>query len=73
MLWKNTFGSTIALSADGNGNNVIDSADYTVWRNSTSDMDGAEAKAAVDRSASAPEPTTAVLGILAMIVLATWR
>jgi glucose/arabinose dehydrogenase len=31
-VWKRTFGSSLLLSADGNGNGVVDAADYTVWR-----------------------------------------
>ncbi|MEM7311597.1 MAG: lamin tail domain-containing protein [Planctomycetota bacterium] len=31
-VWRDNFGSTIALNADGNGNGVVDAADYTVWR-----------------------------------------
>jgi hypothetical protein len=30
-LWKATFGSTIDLRADGNGNGSVEAGDYTVW------------------------------------------
>jgi hypothetical protein len=33
VLWKNTYGSTLALAADGNGNQIVDDADYTDCRN----------------------------------------
>ena len=33
-LFSATFGSTTDLRADGNGNGMIDAADYTVWRDS---------------------------------------
>ncbi len=31
-LWISTFNSTTDLRADGNGNNIVDAADFTVWR-----------------------------------------
>lgn len=31
-LWRGHFGSTSDLAADGNGNGVVDAADYVIWR-----------------------------------------
>jgi hypothetical protein len=33
LIWRKTNGSGLNLTADGNGNNVIDNVDYTYWRN----------------------------------------
>ncbi len=30
--WASSFNSTTALNADGNGNGIVDAADFTVWR-----------------------------------------
>ena len=30
--WSSTFGSTVALAADGNGDGSVNTADYTIWR-----------------------------------------
>lgn len=59
--WKLGFGGG-DLSADGNGDRVIDAADYTVWRDS---LAGAPAEAA---TGGVPEP--AGLFVLAVAVLA---
>lgn len=32
-LWKVMFGSTIDLRSDGNGDQVVNAADYVIWRN----------------------------------------
>jgi len=32
LVWKNDFGSTINLNADGNRDSIVGAADYTVWR-----------------------------------------
>ncbi|MCA9183990.1 MAG: hypothetical protein R3E01_10045 [Pirellulaceae bacterium] len=50
-VWKDHFGSTSDLDADGSGNGVIDAADYTVWK----DNFGAVASA-TSRFQSVPEP-----------------
>ncbi|MCA9188306.1 MAG: hypothetical protein KDA99_21910, partial [Planctomycetales bacterium] len=31
-VWKDNFGSTSSLDADGNGNGTVDAADYTIWK-----------------------------------------
>ena len=30
--WVSTFNSTLLLGADGNGNGIVDAADFTIWR-----------------------------------------
>lgn len=31
-VWRTSFGSTVDLTADGNGNGIVDAGDYTIWR-----------------------------------------
>lgn len=64
-LWRNTFGSTTDLRADGNNNQSIDPEDYVIWK----DNYGKTSAAAVAMApASVPEPATAlVVGLLATV------
>ncbi|MEZ6103803.1 MAG: leucine-rich repeat domain-containing protein [Pirellulaceae bacterium] len=60
-VWKDIYGSTTNLIADGNANGVIDAADYTVWK----DNFGQSGEAWLATS-TIPEPSALVLwGILA--------
>ncbi len=60
-VWRDSVGSTTRLYADGDFSGVIDAADYNVW---ASNFGGAKATIA-----SAPEPSAAVLLMLASL----WR
>lgn len=62
-VWRTSFSSATNLAADGNDNNVVDAADYTIWR----DHLGATS-AGSDVVTSAPEPSTAMLLIIAGFV-----
>ena len=59
-VWRDSFGSTTELDADGNGDGVINAPDYNVWR----DNFGRTANVAV------PEPTSIALLVAAIIVFA---
>ena len=58
-LWRASFGSTVLLTADGNGNRLIDAADYVVWRDRTS-VSG--------NGLAVPEPANGVF----LLLLAAW-
>jgi hypothetical protein len=57
-VWRNAYGSTELLDADGNSDGVIDAADYVVWR---------DALANTASTASIPEPAGAVLLAAALL------
>jgi prepilin-type N-terminal cleavage/methylation domain-containing protein len=57
QVWKNTYGTSIDLSADDNHDGVVNAADYTIWRDHAAiDIAGESANAAK----SVPEPATIV-------------
>lgn len=63
--WQSTFGQTVDLHADGNGNGIVDAADYVVWREQVSGL-GATANVQL---ASVPEPATwACLSLAAVTI-----
>lgn len=54
QVWRLQYGSSL-LAADGNGDGIVDAADYTVWRDAYAQASGAPA------AAPAPEPNAAAL------------
>ncbi|HEX3601559.1 MAG TPA: dockerin type I domain-containing protein [Lacipirellulaceae bacterium] len=63
-VWRNAFGSTSQLDADGNVDGVVDAADYVLWRTNLGSSAGRGTSAAV------PEPASLTLfamgGLLAL-------
>jgi hypothetical protein len=63
-VWRQNYGSTTLLSADGNLDGMVDAADYLVWRKNVGLQLAAAGQAASLPSLSAsavPEPTAIVL------------
>ncbi len=60
-VWRQNFGSTTALDADGNINGVVDAGDYAIWRkNFGNSLPGAGSSLGLF-SGAVPEPTAAAL------------
>jgi hypothetical protein len=70
--WRATFGSTIDLSADGNGDALVDAADYVAWRKNigrSTPLPLHFSSPAIEASVTVLEPTTAGFGVLGLIML----
>jgi hypothetical protein len=61
-VWTSSFGDAVAAGtgADGNGNGIVDAADYVIWRK--------HASAGAGSLAAVPEPTSAVLLMVAGVM-----
>jgi hypothetical protein len=69
-IWRDTFGSTEDLRADGNGDFVIDGEDFDVWRASFGQTFSGSGNGA---SSAVPEPATLAMVLLALSVTAAAR
>jgi hypothetical protein len=67
QVWRAGFGGTIDLSADGNGNGVVDIADYVVWRKNLGRS--TTLPQVSDTVASVPEVTTLHLTLFGAVLL----
>jgi hypothetical protein len=68
-FWRSRFGNTVTAgtSADGNGNGIVDTADYVVWRKNytgTLSGDGMSPSDNISSATAAPEPTSSLLALL---------
>ena len=63
QLWRQTFGSTTNLDADGSLNGIVDAADYVIWRNNFGQVipPGIGSGLGLSLGGAVPEPTSAVL------------
>jgi hypothetical protein len=78
-VWRQNFGSTTMLDADGNIDGVVDAADYALWRKSLGNsLPGAGSSASLGGSlllvSAVPEPAAAsLLAILATAIVLRLR
>jgi T5SS/PEP-CTERM-associated repeat protein len=73
IIWRKTLGQTgTGLAADGNGNNQVDSGDYTFWRARFGRTSGAGAGASSAANLAVPEPFSASLCFLGLLLI-IWR
>ena len=67
--WRRNFGSSLA-TADGNGDGMVNAADYVVCRNAFANLNSAASAAT---NAAVPEPLSWVIGSLAAAMPAVVR
>ncbi|TWT37173.1 hypothetical protein KOR34_21200 [Posidoniimonas corsicana] len=61
VAWRASYGSSLALDADGNQDSFVDAADYTVWRDNPLSLTGSPH--------DIPEPCSACLACIVGVVL----
>jgi hypothetical protein len=66
VVWRSDFG-TLDGRADGNGDGIVDAADYVFWRsNLGTGLNGVNAPRLASRAEAIPEPSPAVLMMIAL-------
>jgi GH35 family endo-1,4-beta-xylanase len=64
-IWRDTFGSTDDLRADGNGNESIDEGDYTIWKSKFGSTFGSGGGA----TSSVPEPSGVACLLVSLVLM----
>jgi hypothetical protein len=76
VVWRNSFGSSSILQADGNLNGVIDAGDYSIWRTNFGRSIvgfGSSVSSGSSISGSAvPEPRSAMLLLISVSTIVPW-
>ena len=62
--WTQSFGSVTDLSADGNGDGLVNAADYVVWRSNLASSN--PLRPFTDQNIAVPEPATMAFSLLAL-------
>jgi hypothetical protein len=58
VVWRNTFGSSTDLRADGSGNNLVGQEDFDVWANQMRSGSSQAVASAAPLDSIVPEPAT---------------
>src|SRR6185295_14799000 len=69
VVWRDNYGSTTRLAADGSGNSVVDIADYAVWLHHFGQSEGSGGQGL----ALVPEPTGAFACITGFAAIVGFR
>jgi hypothetical protein len=67
-VWRDSLGSTTNLSADGDGDGMVDQGDFDFWKSRYIAASGG-----AGAGASVPEPATLSLLMTAAVILCGWR
>ena len=75
VQWRQSFGSTTNLDADGNLNGIVDAADYVIWRNNFGQSlpSGSGSGLGLSLGGAVPEPASAIMLVTAAGALLTAR
>jgi GH25 family lysozyme M1 (1,4-beta-N-acetylmuramidase) len=74
VVWRDTKGSNVNLSADGSGNGVVENADYTFWRSHFGQTSGSGSGSGADFAQnSVPGPGTVFPLSIAAVAASTQR
>jgi hypothetical protein len=74
-IWRQYFGSTAVLLADGNLNGIVDAADYALWRDNLGKSipsGSGSSRSALVVGGAIPEPTSAALVMLGFGPILAW-
>jgi hypothetical protein len=71
VVWRKNIGAEFLMNRDPNATDLVDQDDYTFWRSHFGNTAGTGSGA--NANATVPEPTSALLVLVGMLVLTSRR